>query len=127
MNKLYFSILILFMATLSSYCQNDKFVQGQRIYEVNCGNCHMADGKGMGKMFPDITQSAYLTAQKSELVCLIVNGKEGQVMETVNMPGNKEITPVGINNLINYLNHTWGDKSLSNLNEVKAQFENCNE
>jgi len=87
MNKLYFSILILFMATLSSYCQN----------------------------------------QKSELVCLIVNGKEGQVMETVNMPGNKEITPVGINNLINYLNHTWGDKSLSNLNEVKAQFENCNE
>ncbi len=116
---------MLLMATLSSYCQQDKFVQGQRIYEVNCGNCHMADGKGMGKMFPDITESAYLTSLKSELVCLIVNGKEGQVMETVDMPGNKEITPVGLNNLINYLNYTWGDKSMSKLSEVKEQFEAC--
>ena len=85
----------------------------------------MADGKGMGKMFPDITESAYLTSLKSELVCLIVNGKEGQVMETVDMPGNKEITPVGLNNLINYLNYTWGDKSMSKLSEVKEQFEAC--
>lgn len=125
MNKVYISVAVLLMATLSSYCQQDKFVQGQQIYEVNCGNCHMADGTGMGKMFPDITQSTYLTTQRSELVCLIVNGKEGQVMETVDMPGNKEITPVGINNLINYLNYTWGDKSVSNLKEVTAQFEAC--
>ena len=46
-------------------------------------------------------------------------------METVDMPGNKEITPVGLNNLINYLNYTWGDKSMSKLSEVKEQFEAC--
>jgi len=85
----------------------------------------MANGKGLGAIYPDITNSAYLNSLKSELPCLIINGKQGQIMENVNMPGNKNLTAVGLNNLINYLNHTWGDGSMANLNNIKLQMENC--
>ncbi len=125
MSKLYIVSALLLCVILLSDCQQEQFTQGKRIYEVNCSNCHMADGKGLGKMYPAITNSPYLTTLQNELPCLIINGKKGQIMENVNMPANKNLTPVGVNNLINYLNHTWGDGSLANLNEIKAQMEQC--
>ena len=127
MSKIYALGILVMSVLLLPYCQQEQFTQGKRIYDVNCSNCHMADGKGLGAMYPDITISAYLSNLKSELPCLIINGKQGQIMENVNMPGNKNLTAVGLNNLINYLNHTWGDGSMANLNDIKLQMEKCKE
>lgn len=118
------SILLYGILALYS-CAQEPFVQGKRIYEVNCGNCHMSDGHGLGDMYPDITKSDYFTSKKTDLICLIRHGKKGSVMESVIMPANKELTEVGINNLVNYLNYTWGDGSISKLDDVKTALANC--
>ncbi len=125
MNKSLIIAAGLVVVLILSNCQQQPFIQGQRIYEVNCENCHMADGRGLGVMYPDITKSSYLTTRSSELPCLIINGKEGQIMDNVDMPPNNTLTPVGMNNLINYLNHTWGDKTISNLNEIRELIDGC--
>lgn len=126
-NRSYFitlSFLIIYFI-LNSSCEQEKFVQGKRIYQINCANCHMENGKGLGKMYPDITESAYLKADKKSLACLIRLGKSGNVLSNVVMPANKELTEAGMNNLINYLLHTWGDGSVSNVNELKESLQNC--
>lgn len=127
MNKVHLvSFLILVsILCLSAACQQEVFVQGKRIYEVNCENCHMADGKGLGEMYPDISQSSYFRDNKAELACLIRNGRQSEMLDNVAMPANKAITEVGMNNLINYLLFTWGDQTQSNLNELKAQLDKC--
>jgi mono/diheme cytochrome c family protein len=117
--------LILYILTVGESCQPEMYVQGKRIYEVNCENCHMADGKGLGEMYPDISISSYFGANKDQLACLIRNGRQGSVMATIAMPGNKQINDIAMNNLVNYLSYTWGDKSTSNINDLKNQLENC--
>ncbi len=125
MNKLSIIVTLSFIGMICYSCQQETYVQGKRIYEVNCSNCHMADGQGLGEMYPNITQSSYFSSNKDQLACLIRYGKQGNQLSNVVMPANDKLTEVGMNNLINYLLHEWGDQSLSNLNEVKEQLENC--
>jgi mono/diheme cytochrome c family protein len=122
---LVYVLFILFFIIVTSACNQEKFAQGKRIYEVNCANCHMENGKGLGEMYPDITVSTLLREDKNALPCLIRLGKVGNVMSNVAMPANKELTEVSMNNLINYLLHTWGDGSVSNVNDLKESLQNC--
>lgn len=85
----------------------------------------MDTGKGLGEMYPDITGSKYLNEQKAELPCLIRYGKNGGVLANIVMPANKELTEAGMNNLINYLLNTWGDGTVSNVNDLKVNLQNC--
>lgn len=118
-------LALLSIVWLLVTCKTETYKQGRLIYEVNCGNCHMADGKGLGEMYPDITRSEYLTTLRHELPCLIRHGKQGEMLSTVAMPANERLTPVAINNLINYISYTWGDKQVSNPKNVEEQLDNC--
>ena len=37
-------------------------VNGKRLYENYCGNCHQADGRGLGKLIPPLRDSDYFKA-----------------------------------------------------------------
>lgn len=95
---LFTTALILFNSCQSAdeIQQARYFVNGKNIYEKNCQNCHGATGEGLGTLYPSLRSSQYIAENSAQLACDIRFGKN-------DMPGNKQLTPVEITYLINYI------------------------
>ena len=125
------SILLLLLASLFIFCQNDVFVQGERIYTTYCANCHGKDGNGLKNLYPPLNNSDYYEANTEKVPCIILNGLEDEI--TVNgkdfmmpMAGFSNLTDVDLTNLINYINTAWDNKlPETSLQEVKKHLANC--
>jgi mono/diheme cytochrome c family protein len=90
-------------------------VNGKTLYENYCGNCHQADGKGLGKLIPPLREADYFQASVHRTVWIIRHGQEGEI--TVNggkynqkMPGNPALKPLEIAQITTYLYNIWGMK-----------------
>lgn len=112
-------------------CEQETYMQGKRLYEAHCNNCHMEDGIGLAKLIPPLANSDYLRDNQDKIACILRNGQTGKV--TVNnvmydqeMPG-KKYTEVQITNIINYINHAWGnDYGVVSLEESTKAIRKCN-
>jgi mono/diheme cytochrome c family protein len=122
-NKIVYIVLsILAIATIIPSCQNETslnfkryYVNGKSIYEKNCQSCHGADGKGLGTLYPPLTDTSYLQLNRSQLACLIKNGQQGEI--TINnisydgvMPGNETLADIDIAQVIVYITNSFGNK-----------------
>lgn len=107
---------------------------GKDLYAKNCAMCHQANAQGLEGVFPPLAKSDYLSKlanqkDRSELVGIILNGKNGKI--TVNgKEYNGVMTPVsGLNDddlstVLTYISNTWGNKAKAfTASEVKAARE----
>ncbi|HHS95028.1 MAG TPA: cytochrome c [Phaeodactylibacter sp.] len=125
-------VWLLFLAGLSFHCsQSNPFIQGERIYQAQCASCHMEKGQGLKSLYPPLAKSDYLVAHFHDLPCIITKGishpivVNGKTYE-LPMPPIKDMTPVEITNVINFIAHAWGnDLGYTKLEEVKRALENC--
>ncbi|TNF42559.1 MAG: c-type cytochrome [Cytophagales bacterium] len=90
-------------------------VNGKRLYENYCANCHQSDGRGLGKLIPPLRDADYFKASIHRTVWIIRNGQKGEI--TVNgqkydqpMPANAQLTPLEIAQITTYLYNIWGMK-----------------
>ena len=118
-------LLVLGLSTMIFGCAPETFTQGKRVYEAYCLQCHMADGQGLGELYPSLQSSTYLRDLKTELPCLIRNGRQSETLSTVYMPAHKSLKEAELSNLINYLVTTWGDDKVVQIKEVANQLNNC--
>lgn len=122
----------LVFVLLFSDCQDNPYKQGKSLYQNYCANCHMDDGSGLEGIIPPLAHADYLKDHQDKLACITRYGMVGAVAvngETYNnaMPGVPELSPFQITNVINYINHAWGnDYGLAKYEEVKAALEQCN-
>ena len=92
----------------------------------------MADGSGLGANIPPLAQSDYLRDKQSLISCIIRYGQEGAIEvngTTYNepMPGVEGLSEFQIANIINYINHAWGnDYGFVKVEAIRAELENCN-
>lgn len=122
-NRLVYSLLFFFtIGILVQSCQNEisinykrYYVNGKRIYENNCQSCHGADGKGLGTLYPPLTDSSYLKVNRNKLACIIRNGQVGEVK--INnivydgvMPSNEKLADIDIAQVIVYVTNSFGNK-----------------
>jgi mono/diheme cytochrome c family protein len=103
-------------------CQNENsldykryYVNGKRIYEKNCQSCHGADGKGLGTLYPPLTDTTYLNLNKNQLSCIIRNGQQGEIkINNITydeiMPGNETLADIDIAQVIVYITNSFGNK-----------------
>lgn len=123
------AILAYCFLVLSS-CEHETYSQGKRLYEAHCENCHMEDGNGLAKLIPPLTNSDYLKENQNKIACILRNGQKGKVivnnvLYNQEMPG-KKYTEVQITNIINYINHAWGnDYGVVSLEESTIALRNC--
>ncbi len=127
------AVSTLFLVVILALACNDSnpYRQGGNLYRMHCESCHLANGQGLGQLIPPLAGSDYLVKHREEVACVIRYGMEGPV--TVNdtlynsvMAGIPELSDVQINNIINYINHAWGnDYGASNAREVSAQLKRC--
>ena len=88
-------------------------INGKLLYENYCGNCHQADGRGLGKLIPPLRDSDYFQANVHRSVWIMRNGQEGEILvngETYNqaMPSNPKLKPLEIAQISTYLYNIWG-------------------
>lgn len=131
MNKLILiSFLLLTFFSLIN-CNQKPYAHGKIMYENFCVNCHMEDGSGLVGNIPPLAGADYLTSHAEKLACIIrygiseeivVNGKK----YTTPMAGVPQLTDVEIANIINYINHEWGnDNGYTTIKQVQEQLEKC--
>lgn len=122
-NKLiYFVFFTAAFICIIQSCQNETsinfkryYVNGKGIYEKNCQNCHGSDGKGLGTLYPPLTDSTYLKLNKNKLACIIRNGQTGTVkINNISyvgiMPGNETLADIDIAQVIVYITNSFGNK-----------------
>jgi cytochrome c551 len=56
-------------------------INGQRLYETHCANCHGKDGKGLSNLYPPLLNADYMKNREAA-ICIIKNG--GKTPITVN-------------------------------------------
>ena len=120
-----FKIILVFGSILIWACSEEPYTQGKQIYEAYCLNCHMEDGRGLGALYPNLENSAYLNGKQDHLACLIYNGVQSSKLATVAMPAHYDIKPAGMTNLINFISYRWGNKSVLTLQEINDQLDQC--
>ncbi len=121
-----FGYILLFFC-----CQSNPYVQGERLYKVYCGNCHMEDGNGLRGLYPPLAQSDYLYQHHADLPCIITKGLQQPIVvngKTYELPMApiEGLSSVQIANIINYISHAWGnDAGYTKIQEVEKALTNC--
>jgi mono/diheme cytochrome c family protein len=126
-NKILYGLLVLTaVIALFQSCSSEQqldyqryYVNGKRLYEQNCQNCHGAKGEGLGKLYPALTDTLRLSNQRNELACIIRNGIN-------EMPANKTLADIDIAQVIVYVTNSFGNKQgFYEQERVKVDLETC--
>ncbi|HEY1009376.1 MAG: c-type cytochrome [Daejeonella sp.] len=123
---IYILMTITAGAALFQSCSSEQqldyqryFVNGKGIYEKNCQNCHGANGEGLGKLYPPLTDTLSLTKNKPALACIIRNGRN-------EMPANPALAEIDIAQVIVYITNSFGNKQgFYDQERVKGDMEGC--
>jgi cytochrome c551 len=105
--------------------------QGEELYQKHCSNCHQKDGSGLGRIYPPVNKSDYMENNFNEVVCLMRNGKKGEVIVngiTFNqaMPGIPSLTDLEIAEIVTYIYNTWDhEKGLIEVKDVSTVLNQC--
>ena len=138
----YFSALLLFtiLAACSPAPENKKdtspkfqqyYLQGERLYTQHCSNCHQKNGRGLGLVYPPLDTSDYLTNNFAEVLCLIRNGKAGEILvngKSYNqkMSGVPTLTDLEIAEIATYIYNTWShQRGIIEVKEVSQVLSSC--
>lgn len=91
----------------------ERILFGQRIYEQNCGACHMNEGQGIANAFPPLAGSDYLLSQPERSIDILLNGLSGAITVGGNeyngvMPA-VQLSDEQMANVLTYILNTWGN------------------
>jgi cytochrome c551 len=107
------------------------YVHGEELYTKNCSNCHQKKGTGLGLVYPPLQGSDYLLKNREEVICLIRNGKKGELIvngRSFNqvMPPMPSLTDLEIAEIATYIYNTWGnDEGILEVNEISKVLMRC--
>ena len=109
------------------------FVEGEQLYAIHCSNCHQKTGKGLGLLYPPLDRSDYMDQHLPEVICLIKNGKRGELMvngEKYNqpMPGIPTLTNLEIAEIATFIYNSWThEQGIIEVKQVAKILEECGE
>jgi len=109
------------------------YIEGERLYLQHCSNCHQKNGKGLGLVYPPLDSSDYMTMHFDEVICLIKNGRSGELIvngKSYNqkMNGFPTMSDLEIAEISTYIYNTWThEKGLIDVKEVSTVLNQCNE
>lgn len=131
MQKLIVLLLTIVAVFSVVNCNQNPYSHGKIMYENFCVNCHMEDGSGLGGNIPPLAGADFLKTNAHQIACIIRYGIEEELIVngrkyTTPMQGVPQLKDVEIANIINYINHEWGnDNGYTTIKEVQKQLESC--
>ncbi len=129
-------LVVIGLATLTmnlhSCTKGNPYDQGRVLYEYHCGNCHLSSGEGIAALIPPLKQADYMDEHWEEMPCIIKYGLSDTILVngvefSGEMLGIKELGPVEISNLMNFINYEWNNESkpFITADGVKVLIEDC--
>lgn len=120
-------LLCILTFTFIIACAYEPYNQGKLLYGSHCENCHSADGSGLKDLIPDITNSTYLSSNKSKFSCIIRYGIQSKdSLLIMDMPPSQNLSSFEISNIINYVNHKWNkDFEEQTILQIESDLEAC--
>ena len=109
------------------------YIQGEKLFEQHCSNCHQKNGKGLGLVYPPLNQSDFIDGNQEKVICLIRYGISGELVVNGSqfnkeMPAIPSLTDLEIAEIITYLYNTWGrNEGILEVKEASKILENCAE
>jgi mono/diheme cytochrome c family protein len=101
--------------------------RGKKVYDMYCLACHQADGAGVPRMNPPLTNTKWVTGDKKQLITIILKGLKGGEIE---IDGDMYHNPMAshaflkdqeIADVLTYIRNSFGNKAaLVSTAEVKA-------
>ncbi|HEX5626068.1 MAG TPA: cytochrome c [Saprospiraceae bacterium] len=129
------SAIILLLASGFQSCQfsDHPYKEGKLVYLQQCSPCHGNTGEGFGKLYPNLSDTAYIRQHRNELACWIRHGigMPASVRSTLRhsdmtMPGFKTLNAVDLSNVLNYINHElWKFSGEFSLQELENGLKSC--
>lgn len=139
--KIFFSISILILLSCSTKSDTQQFpdsnkfkqyyIKGEQLYLQHCSNCHQKNGTGLGLVYPPLHTSDYMTNNMKEVICLIKNGKAGELIvngKSFNqrMPGIPTLSDLEIAEITTYIYNTWSHQhGIIEVQEVSTTLRAC--
>lgn len=128
-----FNRLYVFAATvlICWACNTETYQSGERLYKSMCANCHMDNGEGLGALIPPLAGSDYLGPNREKLPCILRYGLQDTItvkgkVYVEKMAGMQGLSDIQITNLLNYINHAWGNNQAAySFEEVEALLAKC--
>ncbi|WP_343556142.1 cytochrome c [Sphingobacterium sp.] len=105
-------------------------VNGQKVYITHCQNCHGEKGEGLGTLYPPLTDTTFLQANRHKLACIIKHGTSGE-LEVAGKKFNSvmpasNLSAVDIAYVLTYINTKINKgKHSYPLDEVERNLKNC--
>jgi cytochrome c551 len=129
--------LLTLSCTTKEHKQSTKFdqyyVQGQVLYLTHCSNCHQKNGSGLGLLYPPLNTSDFMDSHFEEVICLIKNGKEGELIvngKQFNKPmkGVLSLTELEVAEITTYIYNSWDHKrGIVEVKEVATALGACSD
>jgi nitrite reductase (NO-forming) len=104
---------------------NNKYAEGESIYNRTCVACHQKNGEGLPNIFPPLKDSDYLLTDKQRAIEQILNGSQGEIIVNGKkyngvMPP-QILTDEQVRDVLNYSLNNWGNNGGEvTLDEVKS-------
>ncbi|HEY5690271.1 MAG TPA: cytochrome c [Cyclobacteriaceae bacterium] len=140
MNKLKCFLFILagIVSSCTARSKSDRsvkfeqyYVEGEQLYLTHCSNCHQQSGEGLGLLYPPLNHSDYMENNLERIICLIKNGKAGELIVNGKiynqpMPGVASLTDLEIAEIATYIYNSWDhEKGIIDLKMVTATLTEC--
>ena len=115
------SLAAIIVACFYFGCEHNPYVQGARLYDIHCSNCHMSDGVGLGSLYPPLNGELYRERYAKDLACIIRYGLSDSIVVGIQtydtpMEGKPKLSATEIANIFNFIAHTWHE-DLSKVTE----------
>lgn len=99
-------------------------IAGKNIYTTSCATCHQNDGKGTPNMIPPLSNTTYISGDKTKLINVVLKGMskqkiDGQDYSNV-MPPFSQLSDEDVANVLTYVRSNFGNNaSAITVDEVK--------
>jgi nitrite reductase (NO-forming) len=102
-------------ATTSGESVDARLARGKAVFQGTCSTCHQAEGQGLAGVFPPLSRSDYLMADKERSIHAVLAGLSGPL--TVNekpynnvMPSWAHLTDHEIADVLTYVRNSFGNE-----------------
>lgn len=108
-------------------------VNGAKVYQTYCANCHQLQGEGLAQLYPPLAKSDYLLENIPRAACIVKNGQFKEIVVngvTFNqmMPAVPNLTNLEIAEVITYISNSWGNEGgFHSVKEVDKWLTECEE
>lgn len=129
--KFVLSMLVLGCTTAEQRKFNQYYLQGKLLYEKHCSNCHQPTGTGLGRVYPPLAGSDFITNNFEKTLCLMRHGISGELVvngKSYNhaMPGIPALTDLEIAEIATYIYNTWGNqRGLVDVKDAALILKKC--